>query len=223
MGMQDAFRDAELCAVAIDEALSGARPYGEDAYEILGGVHQREERAPVLPAHEVEDGHGRLERRVPGARTLPGQRGVDAAVDELRTARIFYEAMRASEYLAGTPLGAIAVWAAGRRDTPRSAVPQADRCSPAPRRRTRTWGRSSDPHSCPVRRLRGRPSRSRRGPEHLRSRRRICRRAARATPLLSGDRQLGRVAAEQFVAEQHVREPCEVLDRRVAAPGEAPR
>lgn len=64
----------------------------------------------------------------------------------------------------GDPRGArapIALSAARGRDRPRAPVPPADRGSPGPPPRSRTWGRSSGPRSCPRRRRRGRPSRFR--------------------------------------------------------------
>jgi 2-polyprenyl-6-methoxyphenol hydroxylase-like FAD-dependent oxidoreductase len=48
MGMQDAFRDAESCAAALHEALSGARPF-DDA---MAG-HQAARDAYALPFYEL--------------------------------------------------------------------------------------------------------------------------------------------------------------------------
>lgn len=45
-GISDAFRDAELCATAIDEALSGARPLDEAM-----GEYQATRDAHVLPMY----------------------------------------------------------------------------------------------------------------------------------------------------------------------------
>jgi len=46
-GMSDAFRDAELCATALDDAFSGAR-----SYEEAMSVYQRTRDAQVLPIYE---------------------------------------------------------------------------------------------------------------------------------------------------------------------------
>ena len=47
-GMHDAFRDAELCAAALDEAFSGARPF-----EAAMGAYQATRDAQVLPMYEA--------------------------------------------------------------------------------------------------------------------------------------------------------------------------
>jgi 2-polyprenyl-6-methoxyphenol hydroxylase-like FAD-dependent oxidoreductase len=47
-GIQDAFRDAELCATALDETFSGARSY-TDAM----GAYQTTRDAQVLPMYEL--------------------------------------------------------------------------------------------------------------------------------------------------------------------------
>ena len=47
-GISDAFRDAELCATALDEALSGARPYDES----MAGYHATRDEQ-VLPMYEL--------------------------------------------------------------------------------------------------------------------------------------------------------------------------
>lgn len=49
----------------------------EGAYEVVGGVHEREQVAAVLPAHEVGDGDERLQGAVAGSRALTGERGID--------------------------------------------------------------------------------------------------------------------------------------------------
>ena len=47
-GMHDAFRDAELCAAALDQAFSGARPF-----EVAMGGYQATRDAQVLPMYEL--------------------------------------------------------------------------------------------------------------------------------------------------------------------------
>jgi 2-polyprenyl-6-methoxyphenol hydroxylase-like FAD-dependent oxidoreductase len=46
-GIQDAFRDAELCAAALDESLSGARPFA-----VAMGTYQSTRDQHVLPMYE---------------------------------------------------------------------------------------------------------------------------------------------------------------------------
>jgi 2-polyprenyl-6-methoxyphenol hydroxylase-like FAD-dependent oxidoreductase len=47
-GMHDAFRDAELCATALDESFSGARPF-----DVAMGGYQATRDAQVLPMYEL--------------------------------------------------------------------------------------------------------------------------------------------------------------------------
>jgi 2-polyprenyl-6-methoxyphenol hydroxylase-like FAD-dependent oxidoreductase len=46
-GIADAFRDAELCATALDETFSGARPY-----DVAMGLYQTTRDEQVLPMYE---------------------------------------------------------------------------------------------------------------------------------------------------------------------------
>ncbi len=67
MGMQDAFRDAELCASALHEALSGARPY-----EVAMKDYQSARDAAVLPMYEFTTEIATLEPPSPELATLLG-------------------------------------------------------------------------------------------------------------------------------------------------------
>ena len=77
MGMQDAFRDAELCASALHEALSGARPY-----EVAMKDYQTARDAAVLPMYEFTTEIATLEPPSPELATLLGAMpGDQAAMD----------------------------------------------------------------------------------------------------------------------------------------------
>ena len=67
MGMQDAFRDAELCATALHEALSGARPY-----DVAMKDYQTARDAAVLPMYEFTTEIATLEPPSPELATLLG-------------------------------------------------------------------------------------------------------------------------------------------------------
>ena len=67
MGMQDAFRDAELCAGALHEALSGARPY-----EVAMKDYQSARDAAVLPMYDFTTEIATLEPPSPELATLLG-------------------------------------------------------------------------------------------------------------------------------------------------------
>jgi 2-polyprenyl-6-methoxyphenol hydroxylase-like FAD-dependent oxidoreductase len=67
MGMQDAFRDAELCANALHEALSGARPY-----EVAMKDYQTARDAAVLPMYEFTTEIATLAPPSPELATLLG-------------------------------------------------------------------------------------------------------------------------------------------------------
>jgi flavin-dependent dehydrogenase len=78
MGMQDAFRDAELCAVAIDEALSGSRPYGEAMAD-----YQSTRDEGSLPMYEFTTELSTLEPPPPDlVALLTAINGNQAAMDE---------------------------------------------------------------------------------------------------------------------------------------------
>ena len=67
MGMQDAFRDAELCATALHQALSGARPY-----DVAMKDYQTARDAAVLPMYEFTTEIATLEPPSPELATLLG-------------------------------------------------------------------------------------------------------------------------------------------------------
>jgi flavin-dependent dehydrogenase len=78
MGMQDAFRDAELCARALDEALSGARPYGEAMAD-----YQSTRDEGSLPMYEFTTELATLEPPPPDlVALLTAINGNQAAMDE---------------------------------------------------------------------------------------------------------------------------------------------
>jgi flavin-dependent dehydrogenase len=79
-GIRDAFRDAELCATAVDEAFEGGRPY-DDAMSTYH--HTRDEQ--VLPIYEVTTHLASFEPPEPGllemlAAVCGNQEGMDAFV-----------------------------------------------------------------------------------------------------------------------------------------------
>ena len=67
MGMQDAFRDAELCATALHDALSGARPY-----DVAMKDYQTARDAAVLPIFEFTTEIATLQPPSPELATLLG-------------------------------------------------------------------------------------------------------------------------------------------------------
>lgn len=76
-GMQDAFRDAELCAAALDQALAGARPYDEamERYRT-----ERDERS--IPMYEFTAGLASLMPPPPEVQQVLGAiRGNQEAID----------------------------------------------------------------------------------------------------------------------------------------------
>jgi 2-polyprenyl-6-methoxyphenol hydroxylase-like FAD-dependent oxidoreductase len=76
-GMQDAFRDAELCATALHDALSGARPY-----DVAMKDYQATRDAAVLPMYELTTELARLEPPPPEfAAALAGIAGDRPAMD----------------------------------------------------------------------------------------------------------------------------------------------
>jgi 2-polyprenyl-6-methoxyphenol hydroxylase-like FAD-dependent oxidoreductase len=77
-GMQDAFRDAELCATALREALSGARPY-DDAL----GAYQATRDAQVLAMYEFTTQLATLQPPPPELqRLLEAAHGNQRAMDQ---------------------------------------------------------------------------------------------------------------------------------------------
>jgi 2-polyprenyl-6-methoxyphenol hydroxylase-like FAD-dependent oxidoreductase len=67
MGINDAFRDAELVAAAVDESLSGRRSYQEAM-----GDYQRTRDAEARPVYEFTDEFARLEPPPPDMQGLLG-------------------------------------------------------------------------------------------------------------------------------------------------------
>jgi 2-polyprenyl-6-methoxyphenol hydroxylase-like FAD-dependent oxidoreductase len=67
MGMQDAFRDAELCTTALHEALTGARPY-----DVAMKDYQTARDGAVLPMYEFTTEIATLEPPPPELATLLG-------------------------------------------------------------------------------------------------------------------------------------------------------
>jgi flavin-dependent dehydrogenase len=66
-GMHDAFRDAELCATALDESFSGGRPFAEAM-----GAYQSTRDAQVLPMYELTCQLATLEPPPPEMQQLLG-------------------------------------------------------------------------------------------------------------------------------------------------------
>ena len=76
-GMHDAFRDAELCATALDESFSGGRPFEEAM-----GAYQSTRDAQVLPMYEFTCQLATLEPPPPEMQQLLGAvHGNQAAMD----------------------------------------------------------------------------------------------------------------------------------------------
>ncbi len=92
-GIQDAFHDAELCATALDESLSGARPYTEAMAE-----YRSRRDARVLAMYEFTCGLASLEPPPPPMQQLlAGITGNRVAMDEF--ARVNAGAMSPADFL----------------------------------------------------------------------------------------------------------------------------
>jgi 2-polyprenyl-6-methoxyphenol hydroxylase-like FAD-dependent oxidoreductase len=77
MGINDAFRDAELLAGALDDAFSGRRPYDEAMRE-----YQRTRDGDALPVYEFTDDFAQLRPPPPETQRLLGaMRGNQEAMD----------------------------------------------------------------------------------------------------------------------------------------------
>jgi len=77
-GIQDAFRDAELCATALHEAFSGSRPF-----DVAMGDYQAQRDAQVLPMFEFTCELASLEPPPPELQQLLGAcRGNQESMDE---------------------------------------------------------------------------------------------------------------------------------------------
>ena len=99
-GMHDAFRDAELCATALDETFSGARPF-----DVAMGAYQATRDAQVLPMYELTTQLATLQPPPPElARLLGAIHGHQQPMDEfaqvmagaLSPAELFSEAAGSS-------------------------------------------------------------------------------------------------------------------------------
>jgi 2-polyprenyl-6-methoxyphenol hydroxylase-like FAD-dependent oxidoreductase len=77
MGINDAFRDAELLAGALDDAFSGRRPYDEAMAD-----YQRTRDRDALPVYEFTDDFAQLRPPPPETQQLLGaMRGNQEAMD----------------------------------------------------------------------------------------------------------------------------------------------
>jgi 2-polyprenyl-6-methoxyphenol hydroxylase-like FAD-dependent oxidoreductase len=93
-GMSDAFRDAELCACALDQALSGAR-----AFEVAMADYQVSRDRHVLPMYEFTADLARLEPPSPEQAQLFGAiHGNPAAMDAF--ARVYAGVTSPAEFFA---------------------------------------------------------------------------------------------------------------------------
>jgi len=108
MGMQDAFRDAELCASALHEALSGARPY-----EVAMKDYQTTRDAAVLPMYEFTTELATLQPPSPELATLLGAMpGDQQAMDGF--CRVAAGVDSPADFFAEPNVGAILARAAAR-------------------------------------------------------------------------------------------------------------
>ncbi|HEU4464535.1 MAG TPA: NAD(P)/FAD-dependent oxidoreductase [Gemmatimonadota bacterium] len=101
MGISDAFRDAELCATALDEWLSGARPFDEAMAE-----YQSTRDADVLPMYEFTAGLASLEPPTPRVQqVLAAAAGNQEAMDGF--ARVNAGVTSPAEYFSEENVGRI--------------------------------------------------------------------------------------------------------------------
>ena len=100
-GMHDAFRDAELCATALDEAFSGARPF-----ETAMGDYQATRDRQVLPMYEFTTQLATLEPPPPDLQQLLGAvHGNQEAMDGF--ARVFAGVTSPAEFFSEENVGRI--------------------------------------------------------------------------------------------------------------------
>ncbi len=105
-GIADAFRDAELCAAALDEALSGARSFDEAL-----GEYQATRDAHVRPIYELTAEFASLEPPPPELqRVLAAVHGNQAAMDDF--ARVIAGITSPAEFFSEENLGPIMAAAA---------------------------------------------------------------------------------------------------------------
>ena len=100
-GIHDAFRDAELCATALDEALSGTGPF-----ETAMGRYQATRDRQVLPMHELTTQLAKLEPPPPELqRLLAAAHGNQEAMDGF--ARVIAGVTSPAEYFSEESVGRI--------------------------------------------------------------------------------------------------------------------
>ena len=98
-GMHDAFRDAELCATALDETFSGARPF-----DATMGHYQATRDQQVLPIYELTTQFATLEPPPPELQQLLGAlRGNQQAMDEF--ARVMAGVLSPAEFFSEENVG----------------------------------------------------------------------------------------------------------------------
>jgi 2-polyprenyl-6-methoxyphenol hydroxylase-like FAD-dependent oxidoreductase len=109
-GMHDAFRDAELCATALDEAFSGTRPF-----DAAMGAYQATRDRQVLPMYELTTQLATLEPPPPDLqRLLTAARGNQAAMDGF--ARVIAGVTSPAEFFSEQSVGRILAQAAYASD-----------------------------------------------------------------------------------------------------------
>ena len=97
-GMHDAFRDAELCATALDETFSGARPF-----DAAMGAYQATRDQQVLPMYELTQ-FATLEPPPPELQQLLGAvHGNQQAMDEF--ARVMAGVLSPAEFFSEENVG----------------------------------------------------------------------------------------------------------------------
>ncbi len=101
MGINDAFRDAELVAAALDDAFSGARRYDEGMSE-----YQRARDSATMPVYEFTDDFATFEPPPPGMQQLIGaMQGNQEAQDQFISVQA--ATMPAPEFFAPENIGKI--------------------------------------------------------------------------------------------------------------------
>ena len=109
-GMHDAFRDAELCATALDEAFSGARPF-----DAAMGAYQATRDRQVLPMYELTTQLATLEPSPPDLQQLlAAAHGNQEAMDGF--ARVIAGVTSPAEFFSERSVGRILAQAAYASD-----------------------------------------------------------------------------------------------------------
>jgi 2-polyprenyl-6-methoxyphenol hydroxylase-like FAD-dependent oxidoreductase len=107
-GISDAFRDAELCANALDEAFSGVR-----SFDAAMGAYQSTRDAQVLPIYEFTCQFARLAPPPPEMQqVLAAVHGNQEAMNGF--ARVFAGVTSPAEFFSPENVGRILAAAAGR-------------------------------------------------------------------------------------------------------------